>query len=194
MDTRLSWWCGHSYFLDHLSNYISELPDNKKQEKIYFSYRFNRMIKRLEESSKRSSLWYYSLSSLVTIGSIVVPPLISVQDKMHDNEDYRTGIYWSVWSISLSVTLSNAFIKLMSLDRTYITRNIRLNQFKSEAMKYITNTGKYKTMEESNKFTTFVRVIETFRQQQIYEEYTNQNNDNHKEESEALQQVSVSAV
>jgi hypothetical protein len=136
-------------------------------------------MKRLEESTKRSSFWYNSLSALMTTGSILVPSLIAVQEKTWkanaDSEEqaqHEHNIYWIVWAISLSVTLANAFIKLLSLDKTYITRNLRLNQFRSEAMKYITKTGTYAIDDKNIRFNNFVKNVENMREQQILEEYT----------------------
>lgn len=182
MCSRASWCCGRSYFVDHLNDYIKSIKENEEEYR-YFTYRFSRLIKRLEESTKRSSFWYYSLSALVTVGSILVPSLIAVQEKSwkadansEEQQQHEHNVYWSVWAISLSVTLGNAFIKLLALDKTYITRNLRLNQFRSEAMKYITKSARYAINDENQAFHLFVQNIERLREQQILEEYTPQNN------------------
>lgn len=190
MCSRISWCVGQSYFANHLKKYSDGLEDG--EEKRFFEMRFNRLIKRLEESTKRSSFWYYSLSSIVTVGSIIVPSLISIQDKsfstdasQEDLDSHANNIYWSIWALSISVTLSNAFIKLLSLDKTYITRNLRLNQFKSEIMKYITKSDIYDIDDDRTRFRNLVRNIEMIKRQQVLEEYTPQhdqkienNNDN----------------
>lgn len=178
MCSKISWCFGHSYFLDHLSEYVDALGDDKIEERRYFLYRFNRLIKRLEENTKRSSFWYYSLSGIVTIGSILVPPLLSIQKRDVDNKElYEENVYWAVWSISLIVTLSNAFIKLLSLDKSYITRNLRVNQFRSEAMKYITRTEEYAGKTDKKMFSIFVKNIENMRRIQINEEYNSSEGD-----------------
>lgn len=179
MCSRISWCFGNSYFANQLDDYARKLRDG--DEKRFFKMRFNRMIRRLEESTKRSSFWYYLLSGMVTVGSIVVPSLISIQDKTFDTEadqdsleQHANNIYWSIWAISISVTLSNAFIKLLSLDKTYITRNLRLNQFKGEIMKYLTSSDIYNIADTEVRFRTLVRNIEMIKRQQILEEYTPQ--------------------
>jgi len=179
MCSRISWCFGNSYFANNLDEYTSRLREG--DEKRFFKMRFNRLIRRLEESTKRSSFWYYSLSSMVTIGSIIVPSLISIQDKTFDSqageediEKHANNIYWSIWSISISVTLSNAFIKLLSLDKTYITRNLRLNQFKSEVMKYLTASDIYNINDTNLRFRMLVKNIEMIKRQQVLEEYTPQ--------------------
>jgi len=179
MCSRISWCFGNSYFAKHLDTYSDKLEDG--EEKRFFKMRFNRMIRRLEESTKRSSFWYYSLSAMVTIGSIIVPSLISVQDKTFDSqageediEKHGNNIYWSIWTISISVTLANAFIKLLSLDKTYITRNLRLNQFKSEVIKYLTGSDIYNINDTNIRFRMLVKNIELIKKHQVLEEYTPQ--------------------
>jgi hypothetical protein len=179
MCSRISWCCGNSFFANQLDDYADKLRDG--DEKRFFKIRFNRMIRRLEESTKRSSFWYYLLSGMVTVGSIIVPSLISIQDKTFDSqageediEKHANNIYWSIWAISISVTLSNAFIKLLSLDKTYITRNLRLNQFKSEIMKYLTSSDIYNIVDTDLRFRTLVTNIEMIKRYQVLEEYTPQ--------------------
>ncbi len=179
MCSRISWCFGNSYFVNQLDDYAKRLRDG--DEKRFFKMRFNRMIRRLEESTKRSSFWYYLLSGMVTVGSIIVPSLISIQDKTFDTnadqeslEQHANNIYWSIWTVSISVTLSNAFIKLLSLDKTYITRNLRLNQFKSEVTKYLTSSNIYNINDTDLRFRTLVKNIEMIKRQQVLEEYTPQ--------------------
>ena len=181
MCSNISWCFGRSFFINHLKEYINTVEED--EEKNYFKFRLSRLMKRLEQSTKRSSFWYHSLSALMTTGSILVPSLIAVQEKSwkadansEEQARHEHNIYWIVCAISLSVTLANAFIKLLSLDKTYITRNLRLNQFRSETMKYITKTGPYASGDNAVRFNNFVKIIENMREQQILEEYTpNQN-------------------
>ena len=184
MCSRISWCIGNSYFIIQI-NKLSESITNT-EIKTYIDVRYKRMVKRLEESTKRSSFWYYTFSSVITVGSIVVPSLISVQDKTftHDaNEEERAthsnNIYWAVWGISISVTISNAVIKLLGLDKTYITRNLRLNQFKSEGLMFLTKSGDYSIPDEDERFRVFVKNIEKIRKDQILEEYTPHQAENH---------------
>ena len=177
MCSRLSWCVGKSYFINQTHGLISNIEN--QEIKNYMNIRYTRMVKRLEESTKRSSFWYYLFSSVITVGSIIVPSLISVQDKTftHDanadeQAEHSNNVYWTVWGLSISVTVSNAVIKLLSLDKTYITRNLRLNQFKSEGFMFLTKTGDYDIEDENLRFRIFVRNIEKIRREQILEEYT----------------------
>jgi hypothetical protein len=176
MCSRVSWCFGRSHFTEHFRSICSTL----NQEKINFmNIRYLRLVKNLEETTKRSALFYYIFSSVVTTGSILVPSLISIQDKAfrHDaTESERTqhsnNIYWTVWGISIAVTFSNAFIKLLRLDQTYISRNLRLNQLRSEGMMYLSSVGDYNIIDPDQRFRKFVDSIEKIKNLQMQQEFT----------------------
>jgi hypothetical protein len=178
-----------SYLVRRLKLYTNVLESNSP-EKIYFNFRFIRLMEKLEKNARRSSIWYYFLNSVVTVGSIIVPSLLAVQDRSwqvdatdEEQKRHENNVYWSVWSISLGVTLSNAFIKLLALDKTYITRNLRLNQYRMEVMKYITKSGKYTIEDDIERFNCFVNNIERIKEYQMLEEYTPQQKSEHTLES-----------
>ena len=77
-----------------------------------------------------------------------------------------------MWSISVSVTMSNAIIKLFNIDKNYITRNIKLDKFKSEGSTYLSQTDKYNIEDDKERFEEFVKNIEALKKQQIMEEFT----------------------
>ena len=176
MCSRVSWCIGRSYFVENFRAMCANLDDDKRN---FINIRYLRLIKNLEESTKRSGFFYYVFSGLVTTGSILVPSFISIQDRAfnHDADEtekteHSNNIYWSVWGISVVVTFSNAFIKLLRLDQTYISRNLRLNQLRSEGLLYITKTGDYSIDDDEERFCNFVRSIEKLKNLQMHQEFT----------------------
>ena len=175
MCSRVSWCIGRSYFADNFLHMCSELSESQRN---FVKMRYLRLVKNLDQSTKRSALFYYLFSGLVTTGSILVPSFISIQDRAfkHDaDESERTehsnNIYWVVWGISIMVTFSNAFIKLLRLDQTYISRNLRLNQLKSEGVLFITKTGDYNIINVNDRFRKFVDSIEKLKNLQMHQEF-----------------------
>lgn len=175
MCSRISWCIGRSYFTENFLHMCNELTQSQKK---FIKVRYIRLLKNLDQSTKRSALFYYIFSGLVTTGSIIVPSLISIQDKAFDpdaneNErsDHANNIYWTVWGISIMVTFSNAFIKLLRLDQTYISRNLRLNQLKSEGILFVTKTGDYDIQDNDIRFNKFVECIEKLKNLQMHQEF-----------------------
>ena len=176
MCSRVSWCFGRSYFVDNFRAMSSELEEIQRN---FVNIRYLRMIKNLEESTKRSGFFYYTFSMVVTVGSVLVPSFISIQDRSFkynadesDLTEHSNNIYWSVWGISLSVTLSNALIKLLRLDQTYISRNLRLNQLRSEGIMFITATDEYAGLTPHQRFNRFTMAVEKLKNLQMQQEFT----------------------
>lgn len=176
MCSRVSWCFGRSYFTEHFRSVCSNLEEEKRN---FVNMRYLRLVKNLEESTKRSALFYYVFSALVTSGSILVPSLISIQDRTFNHDateieqsEHSNNIYWTVWGISITVTLSNAFIKLLRLDQTYISRNLRLNQLRSEGIMYLSSVGDYNVVDPDQKFRKFVDNVEKIKNMQMHQEFT----------------------
>jgi hypothetical protein len=133
------------------------------------------------------------LSILITIGSIMVPALLSIENKaffltynvnatdinnMNDNNqakmDLQTHyIFWLTFSISVVVTISNGIIKLFSIDKTYIIRHLRYNDLNRQGWMFFSLSGpyiKYNTHNEAIR--TFLFNVEKLRTTQILEEFT----------------------
>lgn len=176
MYNNISWCFGRSYFIRNFRAITSDLNDI---ERNFINIRYLRLIKNLEETTKRSAFLYYLFSTVVTAGSIIVPSLISIQDKAfkinaseEEMDRHSNNIYWSVWGISLTVTFSNAFIKLLRIDQTYISRNLRLNQLRSEGIMFISGIGEYNVLDSSERFKKFVINIEKIKNLQMDQEFT----------------------
>lgn len=167
--------CKDSYFIRENNKRLKDVQD--LEIKDYMKIRYLRVVDNLEKSSKSSSFLYHTLTGIVTAGTILTSSLITVQDKSRNNE----GVYWGVWSISLSVTLSNAIIKMWALDKSYISRNIKLNQFKSEGSLYFSKAGIYNIEDDKERFKLFVSNIEKLKKEMIMDEYLQ--NDNHVRDS-----------
>jgi hypothetical protein len=176
MCSRISWCFGKSYFVQNFRAITTNLNDT---ERNFINLRYLRLVKNLEQTTKRSAFFYYIFSTIVTTGSIIVPSLISIQDRAfkHDateneKESHSNNIYWTVWGISLGVTFSNAFIKLLRLDQTFISRNLRLNQLRSEGIMFISGIGEYANDDHDECFRHFVANIEKIKNLQMHQEFT----------------------
>lgn len=154
------------FFSDKLKFKVDEIEDNNIKD--YMIIRYLSLVKRLEIHTLKTSLFYYFLSLNITFGSILVPPLLTI------DENY----FWPIFSISLVVTSSNAIIKLFHLDKFYITRNIRLNQFKSEGIFFLTKVPPYDNMSDQENFKLFVKNVEKLKREHILEEYTQNREEN----------------
>ena len=93
---------------------LSELQKLQIQERVIYIiefYRKNRLY---------YSVCYYGGKSVITLGSILVPSLMS-----HDLYNNSINTYWFVFIISLFVTIANGFMTAFNIDtKFYVTQNI----------------------------------------------------------------------
>lgn len=176
--------CIKSSFSEYIRGIINNLDTLSDNQKKIIEYRFVKIVCNIELQMKRTAFLYNVLSLFTTVGSILVPALISIQDKPSDIDatqeevdEHNNRIYWAGWGVSLLVTISNGIIKLFSIDKTYITRHLRYNDFKKEGWLFLQLAGHYKDFRtHSEAFSTFSYNIEMIKYNQIHEEFVPENN------------------
>ena len=112
---------------------------------------------------------------IVTIGSIIVPALISIEFTNTNSAGTAAAasLHWITWVISLMVTISNGVMTMFKLDKKYYILHTSFEQLKTEGWQYLALTGQYRRAETSheNEFALFCRTIEKIRMRQMDEEY-----------------------
>lgn len=124
------------------------------------------------------SLLYHIGHLIITVGSLIVPALLSVQytDSL---VNYQTHIYWLTWTISLLVTTSNAVLVLFKVDKKYHYLHTVLERLRSEGWQFLELTGRYAgallhNSEEAthkNQYRFFCHYVEKIKLSQIEDEY-----------------------
>jgi len=173
---------------------VEKLPINKKQ----FTGRVERVIDSLElpkgankellklrfldevqfyEKKRDSTKKYYNFFRFsVTTGSILLPAILSL-GQMDPNKlppNFDQVIYWTSWTISLLVTISNGFLQLFSLDKNFFNYSLTVEQLKTEGWQFFGLSGKYEEYEEHDKksYKEFCKAIETIKRKQVEQEYS----------------------
>jgi hypothetical protein len=122
------------------------------------------------------ALVYNSNRLTITIGSILVPAILSIQRADYlTNSSAAQALFWITWSISLLVTVSNGLLTMFKFDRKYYLFHAAFEQLKTEGWQYLALTGNYKgepaTHTHELQFTGFANTVEKIRMRQTEEEY-----------------------
>ena len=177
MCSSLSWLLNKSKFAKRFNRILEETDENSLSvyNKSIIRERYIPMVNSMIMESIRSNIFYIILQTTITIGSILVPALLSIEKKSsffnltkEEEIDYQQNLYWTIWSISLAVTLSNAIIQLSSMDKKYIMRHINVSHMKKEGWLFLQKSGKiYGHYCNNNKHDYFINKfwnrIEHFR-------------------------------
>ena len=138
----------------------------------------NRYITLTEDFSGRATFFaiiFHGGRTIVTIGSLIVPALLSIQNTNNISPSEAMDFYWATWIISLLVTMCNAILTLFKIDKKYYFLHSVLEHLQSEMWQYIYLTGKYEehtiTSTHQNQYIHFCTVMEKLKIKQIHEEY-----------------------
>ena len=138
-----------------------ELPSGTNKELL--KLRFVDEVEFYEKKRDSTKRYYNFFRFTVTTGSILLPAILSIGQmdpaKLPKNFDQIT--YWSSWSISLLVTISNGFLQLFSLDKNYFNYSLTVEQLKTEGWQFFGLSGKYEDYESHNKqsYKDFVKQL-----------------------------------
>ena len=180
MCSTLSWIINKSKFAKRFKRVLEDTDSDSlsPHNKLIIIERFLPMVNHTIKESIRSNVFYFLLQTTITIGSIFVPALLSVEEKniiinSTAEEDilYAHNLYWTIWCISLAVTISNAVVQLTNMDKKYVMRTIHVSQLKKEGWLFIQKAGSVYGRFKNNNHNSFINLfwnrIEKFRFSQI---------------------------
>lgn len=160
--------------LNSISKLIDLLELNDFQKEI-LKHRYFYQVKLYDKKAKSAKILYLFLSFIITIGSIILPALLSIQqsdfsDNEKTNKEYRLKIYWASWSISLLITVSNGIIQLLSLNKQYLSFNTTREKLIAEGWHYLELSGDYEDETHNSSFNEFCEEIESIKKNQVDKE------------------------
>jgi Protein of unknown function (DUF4231) len=140
--------------------------------------RYILLLKEFQRRANLVSCLYHLGHLIITVGSLTVPALLSVQ---YTNSliDYQTHIYWLTWVLSLLVTTFNGVLVLFKVDKKYHYIHTALERLRSEGWQYLELTGRYAgqllhNTEEAthkNQYRFFCHYVEKIKLSQVEDEY-----------------------
>ena len=157
-----------------------KMPDGMNESKEIIKARFVDEVDYYERKRDKTKKYYNIFRFIVTTGSILLPALLSIgqmdPNKLPKNFDQIS--YWSTWSISLLVTISNGFLQLFSLDKNFFSYSLVVEQLKTEGWQYFGLSGKYEEYNNHSKeaYKEFCKAVENIKRKQIEQEFQGKGN------------------
>jgi len=153
-----------------------QLVELEPLQKTIIKQRYLPLLRGLRIQTMRLAVFFHLSRYIITVGSLIVPALLSIQNTGSLTLDQR--VYWATWVISLMVTISNGLMTLFKMDKHYFHLHTVREQLISDGWQYLELTGKYSGFHtpgirasHSNQFVFFCHSIEKIRMKQIQEEY-----------------------
>lgn len=174
--------CDHSLILDELE--LSPLQKNILKE------RYIKLVYNTKERTRNISFFFHISRTIVTVGSIITPALLSIQytdlGTAVTSESFTFQIYWATWIVSLLVSVCNGLMTLFKIDKKFLYLHTNLEHLISEGWQYAELSGRYSGFytpkikpTHNNQFIFFCHTIEKIRMREIEEEYNRLHEMNH---------------
>jgi hypothetical protein len=187
--------------IKNLDNLIIKSQTLDEYKKEILKIRYLRILWDFQNRCKFYSWIYHLCRIIVTVGSLLVPALMSIQYSKENlfsfTQSMEIPIYWTTWSISLMVTIANGFFTLFKIDKKYYFLHSIYEKLQSEGHQYFSLTGKYSGILNKNKrrpthenqFIYFCHNIEKIKMSQVFEEFLkindNTSTSNHQSDNRA---------
>lgn len=176
---RRDWICCTLYKdKSNFQNILNDLDLSTVQKQIIIT-RYLSILENFQRRSRNYSYLFFSGHFIITVGSLFVPALLSIQnsDKTFTGNNVTVEVYWATFVISLLVTIFNGVLTLFKIDKKYYFLNTTLERLRSEGWQYFSLTGRYASHNNSqptthaNQFLYFTHYIEKIKMKQVEEEY-----------------------
>ena len=170
-------------YANQVNEIINTLELDSETDRSILKSRFLSEVVQYEKRKVHTKKYYDRFRFVVTVGSILLPAILSLgqMDPTKLPKNFDQIIYWASWTISLSVTASNGFLQLFSLDKNYFEYALTTEQLKTEGWQYFQLAGKYED-EESHQaaYKDFSKSIENIKRKQVEKEFSGKGDVNKK--------------
>jgi hypothetical protein len=175
-------WCRETE--DERLEHVLTTTALTRMQKNSIRRRFFELLREFRLRCRLYSILFHVGHFTITVGSLVVPALLSVQYAgtgitFIDASSFQAQIYWATWILSLLVTMFNGVLVLFKVDVKYYSLHTTLERLRSEGWQYLQLTGRYaggfingtEMPTHRNQFKYFCHYIEKIKLKQVEEEY-----------------------
>jgi len=154
-----------------------DLPYVQKQ---HIKSRYINILENFKKRSRRYSIVFHLGHFVITVGSLFVPALLSIQNASSSitiDGGHTIPIYIITFIVSLLVTIFNGILTLFKIDKKYYFLNTTMEKLRSEGWQYLGLTGRYSGRSSDapstheNQFIVFSHQIEKIKMKQVEEEF-----------------------
>jgi len=156
---------------DDMANMFENLIDLTAHQRAAIKHRYRFLMDEYRSRSQKYSLLFYLMRSTMTVGSLAVPALLSLQANNNPN------LYWFTWGLSLAVTTANGIMTLFKLESKFLSLHTTMEHLRTETWQYMELAGRYSghyghvTPTHSNQYVFYCSRIEKIRMKQVGDEY-----------------------
>lgn len=113
--------------------------DLNESDKVFVSLRYVRMVEDIETRQKKTLRSYNTHRLIILFSGIMVPVLITIKDNIPN----PATVFWLTLLVSVSGSISNAWMEYFNVVKMHFTYIATLSALKREGWNFITLSGRY---------------------------------------------------
>lgn len=145
---------------DFIANFTELLDDQVSEEyvpavkKMYIEY-----LRELISDHSGHKFAYMFLTNLITIASVLVTALITLERTKLLSDAAIDVIFWTAWGLSLGLTISHKLLYVFNVHKKYVTGIAAVERLQREGWCYICGVDKYTDLSDDDRFRIFVEKV-----------------------------------
>lgn len=154
-----------------MDDMFDKLEDLTVHQRASIKHRYRFLMNEYRMRAFYYSIIFYVLRTTMTVGSLAVPALLSIQTNTSD-------LYWFTWGLSLAVTTANGITTLFKVETRYLTLHTTMENLRTETWQFLELAGRYSghhghvvTPTHKNQYVYYCSRIEKIRMKQVGEEF-----------------------
>lgn len=160
-------------YRDDMDELFDQLDGLTPVQKDTIKWRYRFMMREYRRRCFMFSILFYVLKITMTVGSLSVPALLSVQSSASNDQ----FMYWLTWGLSLAVTTANGIMTLFKLDKRFLLLHATAERLRTETWQYVMLAGRYSGHHghgrptHKNQYVYYCSQLEKIHMKQVDEEY-----------------------
>ena len=131
----------------YVYDYVERLVLTARQKQLLL-VRFTIIMDKVKRKLGVYSACHTCTGTLLIVGNIMVPSLLSVEAFLFDLEDMRRVVFWIVWVLSVVIALVSSFVTFCNTQKKYNLYNQFNTKIRRELWSYLTLSGRYMVLEQ----------------------------------------------
>lgn len=142
----VQWFGNNEVIRDFVTNFTEgiRVTDMSGRAKLFIRQRYLNLFSKYDTKYKKSRFTNNTARIIVTIGALLIPALLSVDDEIKERSQASQIIYYTTFSISLIVSLVNALAELMQVSKRFYANATTHQILQQEGWSFLLLRGPYK--------------------------------------------------
>ena len=154
-------------FKTRFSKLLDAMPLSRFEKNI-IKYRYIDVVTNAENDYRRTCIMFILLTNIISIAGVFITGLISLDRLKIINENAGTALFWIVWSLSISLTLSNKWLYSFNIHKKYVLNVTILEKFYTEGWSFVSGIDRYKNLTDYNaRFKLFCARVERIKMKSL---------------------------